>query len=617
MPYQFPPLSDKKRFPILSSLSEEPGHALMGCDNLIIWAPEDTTGANYVTRKPGTEWHLYGDTRWPSQSTWVEFPLTNHARLQSGGVLVLLGQIPEDEPDPLEWAAKNHPLAQILPGMRTETTVQTITEMLRSQESSDEVIAGPDDQIPRYVQGYCIYRKAEPGSDTEFIASYTDILNDSGIPIPRFRMGDFKPNELALCQFALHALFRLNAARLSGTEFSEFSQNPVFAPLLLKGNMVPPKWVSFHPSRTLRARPALRELPPPPLTDGMLSFDEFQEIMDIRRREANAHMLAFERFARPRDMSLMNTDSNSSMAAFLHRAHGGAIYVIPDRLVEEFDHTDCGEVRVADISLPFSSVFLRFTPPHPLKLGDGAQVDGCYLVKQSDEFLFTLTSRLDAVDYEGSMSVACVDPIFSLHLPASDPDLTINNAVQLGIEDFLSKNAPPEEDASTSVERPDGTVSHVIDIRASSRKRRIEEFRSQEPAFRACLNIIVNAACFIAFRPDDVTDAWEGEPPEEVIAAATAAGDTRRTRDRKVGALRKIENGDFTRIKICGRDLFTDVERTDEEGHGKSPRAHWRRGHWRRQKHGVGLALVILRWIRPTIVRKDNGPVVEARIYDV
>lgn len=600
-------------------MPQELNSTLMGCDDLMFYAPQDTGTANYITRMPGTEWHLYGDTRWPSQSTWIEFSLTNCGCPRFGGVLVVREEIPRDDTDPMEWAALNHPLAQLLPELRSESNIQTRADMLKSQESSGEVIAGPTDQNARYVQGYCIYRKADGENEVIFLASYTDILNRAGIPIPKYRMASYDPRDLTLCQFSLHALFRLNEARLAGTNLLEHHQLQTFSPLLMEGDAVPPKWTTFHPSRTLRTRPALRALPSPALFNGIISQSDYQDAMDVRHREANAHMLAFERLVRPREtgMALMNLDSNSSMAAFLHRANGGAIYVLPDRLVEEFDHTDCGEVRVSDLTLPFPSVFLKFNPPHPILLAENAHVDGCYIVKQGDEFLFTLTSRLDRVDYENSMSMACMDPTFSLHLPASDAEMSINNAVELGIEDFMSRNAPPEEDASTTIERPDGTISQVIDIRAESRKRRIEEFRSQESAFRSCLNIIVNAACFIAFRPDDISEAWAGQPAEDVIAAANAAGDTRRSRDRKIGALQKIENGDFTRIKICGRDLFSDDSRSNVEGHGKSPRAHWRRGHWRRQRHGVGLALVVLKWIRPTIVKKENGPLVESRIYEV
>ena len=618
MPFQFPPLVDKKRFPLLSSLSEPCNHALMTCDDLQFFAPEDASAANFATRKPGCDWHLYGDTRWASSAAWVEFPLTHHSFLDHGGVLVVRVKLPPRVAEPFDWIAANHPLGHILPAMRSASMIKTISEMLQSQAHSNETIPGPDDQHPTYVQSYCIYQQTAGEDEVRFVAAYTDVLNAAGVVIPRYRTGEFREEDLSLCQFSLHALFRLNAARLAGTKFATHSQLPEFTPAHLSGDAVPPKWATFHPSRTLRTRPAARALPSPTLTNGLMNMPDYEAILNVRRREANTHMLAFHRPARPRDMSLLNIDTNSTMTAFMHRAHGGAIYVIPDLLVEEFHHTDCSEVRVCDINLPFDGVFLKFTPPEPVWLEETARVDGCYIGKQGDEFLFTLTARIDEVDYENSMSVACMDPIFALHIPTSDPELKVNSAVDLGIEAFLHENEPPTESFSGDIERPDGAIAHVEDVRARSRKRRIERFRSQEPAFRACLNIIVNSACFITFRPDDASDAWAGEPSPDILAAVNATGDSRRIRDRKLGALRKLEHGDFTRIRICGGDLFRDEVKTDGSppSEGKSPRAHWRRGHWRRQRHGKNLGLTILLWIRPTLVMKDSGALVEARIYE-
>jgi hypothetical protein len=606
---------DKKRFPLLCSLSDQLNHALMVCDKLLFVAPQESPAANLATRLPGVEWHLYGDTRWPCDSSWIEFPLTHYAFLDRGGVLVLRAEIPRQIERPFAWIAANHPLGQILPAIRSPSMTDTISKMLHAESESEEVIAGPDDQHPVYVQSYCVFEQTSGNEDVRFVASYTDLLNSAGIVIPRYRTAEVQEQDVELCRFSLHALFRLNAERSKGMRFVTHAQLPHFGPARLSGDVVPSRWVAFHPSRTLRTRPAVRALPSPDLTNGLMNMPDYEAILSVRHREANAHMLAFERGARPREMALFNTDTNATMTAFMHRAHGGAIYVIPDPLVEEFHHTDCAEVRLGDISLPFASVYLKFTPPESIWLDDDARVDGCYIGKQGDEFLFTLTARLNGVDYEQSVSVACMDAIFALHVPTVDPELPINSGVELGIEAFLRENEPPTENFSTDLERPDGTIAHIEDIRARSRKRRIERFRSQEPAFRACLNIIVNAACFIAFRPDDIADAWEGEPSPEVIAAATACGDSRRTRDKRLGALCKLERGDFTRVKICGRDLSAHL--ADSDGEGSSPRAHWRRGHWRRQRHGVGLKLVILRWIRPTLVMKDHGPLAENRIYDV
>lgn len=616
MPFQFPPLSDPRRFPLLTALGDFPCTTLMACDELFFSAASNTQAVGHIVKQPSADWHSYGDVRWPSPSHWIEFPLPSHFGTIACGILVVRSSIPSNEPAPLSWAALNHPLSKILPGMNADSAAQSVLRLFEAQRSSDENVPGPQVETPAHVHGYCLFAK-EPHEPAEFVASYTDLLNPDGVPIPRFRIADVQRDRVQLCRSVLHALFCLNAARIAGMDFLSYGQLDQFKPTLLDGSRVTPRWFAFPPCRALRSRPAVRNLPLPELKDGIMSFDDHQQISDVRRRELNTHMLAFARDARPREPGFHGRDTNSCLAAFVNRANGAAIYVLPEQLVEEFDHTECGEVRVADLALPFHNVFLSFKPPHPIFLGEGAQVDGCYVAKQGDEYLFTVTSRLNEVDYERSLSVACVDPFFSLHLPAHDSEISINDAVRLGIEAFLKDNEPPENNLSTMIELPNGTSSFFEDVRAKSRKHRITIFRSQEASFRACLNIIVNAACFISFRPSDITEGWEGNPSADVLAAATSTSDSRGARDRKAGALQKIANGDFTRVKICGANLFARHNVALAGGDGKSPRTHWRRGHWRRQKHGVGLISVILRWIRPTIVNPDHGPLVETRIYEV
>lgn len=614
----FRPISDKRHFPILSACPDGLCGILMASHQLSFMSPENISAVPSIIGGTGTEWHLYGDTRWPAPSTWVEFPLTLVGFSGNCGILVLNRGIPVDEDDPFDWAAKNNPLVQVSPPERAEAVIKQRLEMLRALSFSNDEVPGPNDQDLRFIQSYSIY-KAPISDKATFVASYTDCLNAEGVPIQKYRMTAVQSYDVVFCRFALHGLFTLNRARIAGEPFVKVDQFQSFTPVCLLPNQKNPKWAQFHPCRTLRTRPQLRTIPSPELIDGVMRMSDYESVLEVRRREANLHMLAFDNPARPREtgMALQQNDGNTSMVAFIHRAKGGAIYVLPERLVEEFDNTDCGEVRVGDIKLPFDDVFLKFTPPQPVFLAPGAPVDGCYVVKQADEFFFMLTSCLDGIDYQRSLSVTCLDPTFSLHLPATDPEMSINVALERGIQEFLASNAPPEKDESTTIERPDGTLTFVHDIRAQSRKRRIEIFRTQEPVFRACLNIVVNAACFISFRPGDISEAWEGEPPSELIEAADDPGITRRGRDRKREATRKLENGDYTRIRICGRNLFSETSEESVEGHKKSPRTHWRRGHWRRQRHGEALSLVTLRWIRPTVVMKGTGKLVEARIYDI
>jgi hypothetical protein len=451
------------------------------------------------------------------------------------------------------------------------------------------------------------------------------LLNAGGIPITRYRIASVHPRNIDVCRFTLHSLYRLNAARLDGMDFLKEPQLDVCEPFYLLPDQKRPPWARFHPSRVLRTRPAIRALPNPTnMHEGIMQMETMQHLMETRRLEQTLHMLAFEAEARPR--TIQNEDVNATTGAFVHRANGGAIYVLPDQLVEEFDNTDCDEIQLKDIKLPFPNLFVKFTPPKPLFLAEGAPVDGCYIAKQGEEYLFSLTSQLEGVDYERSVSVACVDTTFSLHLPAPElkldkpgecTDICINESVELGIKDFLERNAPPTDNISQTITRPDGTTAYVEDVRANSRKRRIEIFRSQEPVFRACLNIIVNAACFISFRPEDIAAEWDGDLPAWIQEALNDTKVGRSARDRKRHAHSILSKGDYTCIRICGKNLFREPTDPTGAAQGQSPRAHWRRGHWRRQRHGAGLTLMTPRWIRPTIVKKDNGPIVESRIYDV
>jgi hypothetical protein len=607
----FIPTTDTVHFPLLTAGQEESYMPLMAADHLEFFAPRKLESCFSLFRKEGVNWHLYGDTRWPAEAAWVEFPLKTHGFMNNCGVLVVRTAIPEDELRPFAWSARNGPLTHLFREERGEELIQNKIRTLENLAASTIVEPGPDDSALRYVQSYCLF--ADQHGLTTLINIYTDFLNADGVPIPKFRAASWD-QRIHFCRFTLHSLFTLNKARLGGLDMLNAKQLSEFGPATLGKGETGPRWAKFHPSRILRTRPAIRSLATPSDTkSGFLSFESFQRIMSIRNNEKMLELLAFEREIRPRTSPA--TDNNATMGAFTHRMNGSAIYVIPDGLVEEFHNTDCGEVHMGDIKLPFSHVYLKFTPHDQALLGDGAPVDGCYVVRQEDEVLLVLTSFMPGVDYERSFSVACLDPIFSLHMPASVPDMLVNDSVEDGIQAFLKENEPPAEDQSTVYTYPDGTQTFIDDIRAKSRKKRIEVFRSQEPAFRECLNIIINAACFISYKPEDITDEWDGQPPADLLVAANLPGKNSKGRVKQMEALREIANGDYTRIKLCGKALFPDQK--DAAGTGKSPRAHWRRGHWRRQRHGPGLMFVVLRWIRPTLVKKESGEPVETRFYDV
>lgn len=72
-------------------------------------------------------------------------------------------------------------------------------------------------------------------------------------------------------------------------------------------------------------------------------------------------------------------------------------------------------------------------------------------------------------------------------------------------------------------------------------------------------------------------------------------------RGRKVGSHKKSRR-EMWEPNIVGRDYRIVRERIQSTGTHAGPRMHWRRGFWRRQKHGPHLTLVKTIWIEPTLV---------------
>jgi hypothetical protein len=69
----FRPIADKGHFPILAAGGDLPCAHLVGCIDLVFYAPDDLVSTYPVIAQEGVQWHLYGDTRWPSPAAWVEF----------------------------------------------------------------------------------------------------------------------------------------------------------------------------------------------------------------------------------------------------------------------------------------------------------------------------------------------------------------------------------------------------------------------------------------------------------------------------------------------------------------------------------------------------------------
>lgn len=609
---------DAKGFPLFAERSPEVAQRLCCCSDLLFLSAGPPEIVERIILEKGRAWHEYGDVRPGCSASWIEIPTASALYPGFSGILTLTFEIPDACGDPFEWASRDGPVAQLEPAERAEAAVLRRTAMLRGAAARAEQAGNPADMRPRFAQSHWIFRKTD---DVRLVGLYSDFLNKGGVPIPSLRTATVEPCDMEVCRFSLHALYMLLETEGLLVEIKDTAQLSRLEPAQREEGEIPKLWENYHPMRTLRLRPKVQTVRPSQQQHpGALNAADVEAVHTARHAEFSTELAAFERDARPAEPRYHMADFNATLTAWAHRESGGAIYSLPAALVEEFDHTSCEEVRMADLQMPFSSYYLSFTPPSEITLGESAVVDGCYVTRQGEEIMLTLTSRRRGASYARSISIACVDTSFTLHLQLKDAagdSQTVVAATEQGIANFLEEHRPPEKDESQWVDRPDGTRTYVQDIRAASRLKRIAEFQQQEPAFRQCLNIIVNAMCFVAFRPEDVSDEWHGSAPTWVRDALADTSSGRRARDRKKSAERAINAGEYVRIRVCGKNLFGAVADGRRDGTGDSPRPHWRRGHWRRQRHGEKLSQVTLKWIRPTIVRREDGPVVDSRIYEI
>jgi hypothetical protein len=111
------------------------------------------------------------------------------------------------------------------------------------------------------------------------------------------------------------------------------------------------------------------------------------------------------------------------------------------------------------------------------------------------------------------------------------------------------------------------------------------------PAARAALNLLLMLTYF---------GHWSLGPSNPIA----------HKKHRKNPKLAKYALGDFETIGMK-QDIVLrkEIVHKGEPGEptGTHVRPHWRRGHWRQQRHGAGLALTKLLFISPVLVRADRA----------
>jgi hypothetical protein len=560
------------------------------------------------------------DIRWPYPAVWIEGQSSNpHSRRWGAIVETAVSSFPLELEENLRLA-----YAALVP---EDSDASDSEKQDRSSRLEEAVAFG---EIARYLQSVKIFGPPSHGGQYWGMIGYP--LDSEGRIITSLTVVHIQDEhhsveiQQAVADIADAIQCWAGWYNLEEIKVPGFRQYETADPPTLRDDEIPPAWSRFFHQRFRRCRPYLNKIEPSyEVRYGAIAISLQEMVTRVASQDWNRELTKFERMARPRSMQAGFYESNHSNCYLSTRAQGNAIISIPDTLVEEFYHTSVDEVCCSDIEWPYEAYYLSFKPPEPLLLAPDFEVDGAYVVRQGNveagqEIFLLVTSRNRNIAYHRVPSYICAqDPVFAMHLPIEDVTTTIEDALAKGIAGFYEETEPPKDNISDVVTKPDGTVAVIEDGRFKSRARRREVFVSQREAFDKALRVIVNSMCFLGAYPQDVVSTWDGAPSDLVAKAETDAA-SRRAEMVADAAKTRLDEIGFVKIKVAGlrtAELLNQPRRTVAGADNQPVRPHWRRGHWRRQKHGERLSLIRLMWIRPVLVNAKLGEAMSGHEYQI
>ncbi len=291
---------------------------------------------------------------------------------------------------------------------------------------------------------------------------------------------------------------------------------------------------------------------------------------------------------------------------------GRQILDFPPHLTTLLSQTDVTDIPVGEIHLPYQSQYLHFSPQANLELEPGWPVDGAYVYSSGglNGIQIVLTGMPDAEELAGRWFLS-PEPHFMQTIPTDRPELELAKATEEGLQErlaaFFASEAHAEaagisEQVNDKLER-EGSSIRITDRSAITAREAIDETNRRFPVFKQALQLVVNALLYVTAYPNDIGTTWSSSAPAHLTQKAASDSPTERTKARS-----KLQELGYSAVHLCGLKL---PEPTNEPGPGMGhghKALHWRRGHWRNQRHGPGRTQSHLRWIMPMIVGAKTHP---------
>lgn len=253
-------------------------------------------------------------------------------------------------------------------------------------------------------------------------------------------------------------------------------------------------------------------------------------------------------------------------------------------LVQAFCRSDCGDMRISDLDVPYHCMYLRFPLSDDdaiLYSGGRVRFEGAYILESPG-----VAIRI----------VLCGQPVvpltpaeawrerYDLRIQASHFEKPAQDAITCALTDDLADLRTHWQYAKD--------MKVATPVSDASFQLLIDRMTEDHPAYERALRLVLNALAYMQFGGDALVPGWPDDAPARMARQVDAG--TAKEQERGLSKLWAL--GHVPILKLGGD--FTRQFRHPAAG----MRAHWRQGHWRRQAHGPQMSLRKLLWIFPTVV---------------
>lgn len=352
---------------------------------------------------------------------------------------------------------------------------------------------------------------------------------------------------------------------------------------------------------------------------GLMTLAQLNEVMGKVAAEINSKGMAYpkrHRMDAPGPSLVIDAEQALSAAYGRFVQAGRQIMDFPRSLTEMLAKTDVDDIPLSMIRMPYASQYVHFGAQVEMEIEAGWLVDGAYVEQRGE--IGDLSITITAAPKDHSLSrkwFLYPEPEFGQAFIGEYRSMDLATAIDTVLSERLAGLAKATaraggditeniqaEAIAQGVQIPSNL--NLVDVSPEMAGIRDEITRHRFPVYKAAIQLIVNALCYVAAYPDDIEAIWpDGAPASLVNKAMNGVGKEKSRATSKLAAL------GYVPVHICGKRI---TEQRDRLAMGVNTpggvSTHWRRGHWRNQVHGPGRSLRKLIWVLPMVVgSKENS----------